>query len=323
EAIVAEREAHGPFTGLHSFCRRVDVQRLNRRAMEALIRAGALDALGPNRASLMAALEHALRAAEQDERSRAAGQDDLFAAACPDASPVADEPLAVLPEWRERDRLTAEKEALGLYLTGHPFEPYVEHCRHFTTAALAELGGPAPAAGQRFQARRDVVAAGLVVEVRRRGGRLILVLDDGTGRLELSMFEEAAREYAHLAVVDEVIVAEGNLRFDEFIDGWRLAAKVLYSADACIETHARRLLIRWDAPAQGHEFVQALRETLAPWREGACDVCVEYRGGGARGLVSLGGSWRVRPSRELREQLGALVGEEHVQVLYPGPVAVS
>ena len=323
EAIVAEREASGPFTGLHAFCRRVDVHRLNRRAMEALIRAGALDALGPNRASLMAALEHALRAAEQDERSRAAGQDDLFAAACPEASPVADEPLAVLPEWRERDRLTAEKEALGLYLTGHPFEPYAEHCRHFTTAPLAELGGPAPAAGQRFQARRDVVAAGLVVEVRRRGGRLILVLDDGTGRLELSMFEEAAREYAHLAVVDEVIVAEGSLRFDEFIDGWRLAAKALHAADTCIETHARRLLIRWDAPAQGHEFVQALRETLAPWREGPCDVCVEYRSDGARGLVSLGGSWRVRPSRELREQLGALVGEDHVQVLYPGPVAVS
>jgi len=323
EAIVAEREAAGVFTGLHEFCRRLNVHRLNRRAMEALIRAGALDALGPNRASLMEALPHAQRAAEQDERARAAGQDDLFAAIATDACAAPDEPLAVLREWSERDRLAAEKEALGLYLTGHPFRPYREHCRHFTTASLADLGGPAPANGQRFQTRREVTAAGLVVEVRRRGGRLILTLDDGTARLEVSMFEDAAREYGQLAVVDEVIVAEGSLRFDEFIDGWRLAAKTLTSADACIEARARRLMIRWDEPQRGAEFVQALKDTLAPWREGPCDVCVEYQGREARAMLSLGGAWRVRPSRELREQLDQLVGEEHVRLLYAGPVSTS
>jgi DNA polymerase-3 subunit alpha len=231
--------------------------------------------------------------------------------------------LALLREWSERDRLAAEKEALGLYLTGHPFRPYREHCRHFTTASLADLGGPAPANGQRFQTRREVTAAGLVVEVRRRAGRLILTLDDGTARLEVSMFEDAAREYGQLAVVDEVIVAEGSLRFDEFIDGWRLAAKTLTSADACIEAHARRLMIRWDEPQRGAEFVQALTETLAPWREGPCDVCVEYPGREARAMLSLGGAWRVRPSRELREQLDQLVGEERVRLLYSGPVSTS
>jgi DNA polymerase III subunit alpha len=323
EAIVEERTVGGPYAGLHQFCRRVDLQRLNRRALEALIRAGALDGLGPNRASLMEALPQALRAAEQDERARAAGQDDLFAEVCPEASPVPDQPLPELREWSERDRLAAEKEALGLYLTGHPFQRYAEHCRHFTTAPLADLGGPAPPAGQRYQARREVVAAGLVIEVRRRGGRLILVLDDGTGRLELSMFEEAAREFGQLAVVDEVVVAEGTLRFDEFIDGWRLAARSLTSADDCIEARARRLLIRWDEPQRGLEFVAALKETLAPFREGPCDVCVEYRGQGATAMVSLGGQWRVRPSRELREQLGHLVGEDRVRLLYPGPAAVS
>ncbi|MCC5867077.1 MAG: DNA polymerase III subunit alpha [Gammaproteobacteria bacterium] len=323
EAIVAEREQGGAYSGLQEFCRRVDVHRLNRRAMEALIRAGALDALGPNRASLMAALPNALRAAEQDERARAAGQDDLFAVSCPEASPTLDEPLPLLREWSERDRLAAEKESLGLYLTGHPFRPYREHCQHFTTAALADLGGPAPANGQRFQSRRDVTAAGLIVEVRRRGGRLILTLDDGSARLEASMFEDAAREYGHLVVVDEVVVVEGNLRFDEFIDGWRLAAKSLRSADECIETQARRLLIRWDEPQRGREFVQALKDTLAPFREGPCDVCVDYQGPAARAMVSLGGHWRVRPSRELRERLGHLVGEERVRLLYPGPVASS
>ena len=137
------------------------------------------------------------------------------------------------------------------------------------------------------------------------------------------MFEDAAREYGHLVVVDEVVVVEGNLRFDEFIDGWRLAAKSLRSADECIETQARRLLIRWDEPQRGREFVQALKDTLDPFREGPCDVCVDYQGPAARAMVSLGGHWRVRPSRELRERLGHLVGEERVRLLYPGPVASS
>ena len=318
DSIVAERERAGRYASLADFCRRVDAQRLNRRAMEALVRAGALDALGPNRASLMAALPEAIRAAEQDERARVAGQNDLFGSALPE--PAAGDPGAAIPElreWNERERLAAEKESLGLYLSGHPFRPYREHCAHFTSGPLAELASPPPANGQRFQPRRDVTVAGLVVDVRRRAGRLGVVLDDGTGRLEVTLFEEAAGQFGHLAVEDEVLVAEGSLRFDEFIDGWRLTARVLRLADEVIEERARRLMIRWDRPDLGDEFIESLRTLLAAHREGPCDVCVEYLRGDARAVLSLGGEWRVRPSRELREGLSRLVGEERFRVLYP------
>jgi DNA polymerase-3 subunit alpha len=325
ESILEERERDGPYRGFREFCRRVDTSRVNRRALEALVRAGALDPLGPNRATLMEALPEALRAAEQDERARAAGQTDLFGASLePGTADDGEEPpLPVHREWSERERLAAEKESLGLYLTGHPFRAYAEHCRHFTAGPLAEIGGPPPGNGSRFQPRRECVVAGLVVEVRRRGGRLTLMLDDGTGRLEVSLFEDVAREFAHVCVTDEVLVVEGTLRYDDFIDGWRVSAQNLYPADEAIERHARRLVLCWDTAALGTSVVETLRELLRPWRGGLAEVCIDYRNGSARGVLSLGPDWKVRPARELREALAGLLGEPGFELVYPRNVVLQ
>jgi len=188
EALLAARREGGPFRDLHDLCRRVDLRKVNRLVLEALIRAGACDGLGPNRATLMARLGEALAAAEQHGRDADAGQTDLFGG--PVAAPLQGGPEPALEEWDEAERLAEEKKALGLYLTGHPYARYEAELAPLVRARLADLAGLAPGARE-----ERVRVAGLVVQLRvrktQRGGRIaFLTLDDGTGRVEVRVFDE-------------------------------------------------------------------------------------------------------------------------------------
>ncbi|HLK71068.1 MAG TPA: DNA polymerase III subunit alpha, partial [Steroidobacteraceae bacterium] len=154
DALVEQRASGGPFASLAELCRRLDLSRVNRRVLEALIRSGSLDSIGPNRATLMGGLAAALQAGEQAARTQEAGQVDLFAAAPAVASPSrangncgagAPEP-AVLAEWSDSQRLAGERETLGLFLTGHPIAPYEPDLPHFASGRIAEFLGDRPSA---------------------------------------------------------------------------------------------------------------------------------------------------------------------------------
>ena len=131
---------------MRDLCRRIDLNRINRRVLEALVRAGALDALAANRATLMRELPAAMQAADQSSKAQAAGQTDLFgvavAAGAPDA--VADDSGRPLAEWSDAQRLAGERETLGLYLTGHPIVEYERELRPITSGRIADLGGSRP-----------------------------------------------------------------------------------------------------------------------------------------------------------------------------------
>jgi DNA polymerase III subunit alpha len=137
----------------------------------------------------------------------------------------------------------------------------------------------------------------------------------------VSMFVEVWLQYRDLVVKDAMVLVEGNLRFDEFSDAWRIAAKRILSLDAVREAQARRLVLRWPAaPGQQPDALAArLAEVLAPARPGDCEVLVRYYGADARCVLSLGPAWTVRPGAELMEKLEALVGQEGLQLLYDVP----
>ncbi|MGH8256036.1 MAG: DNA polymerase III subunit alpha, partial [Steroidobacteraceae bacterium] len=266
EAIVEERAAHGPYSSLIDLCRRIDLARVSRRALEALVRAGGLDALGLNRASLMANLEMATQAGEQAARSQEAGQVDLFGSPVPAhdagasapttppgaamppgaASMPGPTPLSV-PEWSASQRLAGERETLGLYLSGHPIAPYEADLRHFASGRIAEFlseRAPAPSEGGRpYSEARSVRLAGLILEIRRRAGRVSFVLDDRSGRIEVTLFEESYQRHRDLIVKDALVQVEGTLRFDDFSDAWRLAAKQMTALAAVRERLARALIL--------------------------------------------------------------------------------
>ncbi len=322
DAIVLERARGGLFRDLGDLCGRVDLRQVGRRTLEAMVRAGCLDGFGLNRATLAGMIPAAMQLGEQSTRAVAAGQNDLFGGLARPAAASGTPAIEVteLPEWSESQRLQGERDTLGLYLTGHPIAEYEQELRQLVAARIADLGGPRPAAGSASWGGggRNVTLAGLVHEIRRRGPRMTLVLDDRSGRIEVSMFDDVYQQHRHVIARDAILVVEGQLRFDEFIEDWRVNAKKLTPIEELREREARRLIIRWPGGTGDIRFIQRLEETLKPCTGGRCGVAVHYMGSGARATLALGDAWSVRPTRELLEGLGRLVGRDGVRIMY-GP----
>jgi DNA polymerase-3 subunit alpha len=309
DAIVAEREASGPFSSLHDFCLRADGQRVNKRAVESLIKAGAFDTLGVNRPSLLADMKAAMSAAEQHARAVEAGQGDMFGSDAPPPPPPAES--SVLARWSPKTLFLSEHEALGLFLSGHPFDQYREDTPYICSGPIASVVGGLKKPGkdeEAWRSAKEVSLAGLLTDIRKRGNRVTMYLDDGIERVELTMYTEGFQKYRHLIEEHAIRVVSGKIRYDDFIDGWRLAVKEVKDIDRVIEQRASHLTIHWLAAEKSGISSDTLRELLAPFRPGRCDVELYYRNNDAQARLPLGGDWRVRPSGELRDRLAETVG---------------
>jgi len=314
EAIIEDREKNGPYKTLPDLCRRIDLQRVNRRVFEALIRSGSLDQIGPNRASLTAELERAMHLGEQNSRALSVGQVDLFGLSAAENVAVAD--------WSEAERLAGERETLGLFLSGHPITPYEPDLKFLVSARLADVGGPKPPAPlegvRNWSAGKPATVAGLVLEIRRRPNRVTLILDDRSARLEVSLYEEVFQQHRDIIVKDAILIIDGTLRFDDFIEAWRLQAKSLMDIDRARERFARRLWLRWPAEFDGPQGMNRFEQVLKPYLRGPCGVSVVVNRADYSGKVNLSDAWSVRPTRELLDRLSALVGREGWYLVY-GP----
>ena len=178
DSLVMERERGGPFTSIEDLCRRLDLQKINRRVLEALIRSGCCDGLGANRATLMARLPAAMQMGEQATRALDAGQVDLFGLAT-GVTPRSEKITAPeLEDWPPAVRLAGERETLGLFLTGHPFTEFEAELSGLTHGRLADIAAERPPAqserGWHGADTNTVTVAGLVLEVRRRSNRVSL-----------------------------------------------------------------------------------------------------------------------------------------------------
>ena len=315
ECIYEEREENGLYKDLFDFCKRVDLRKVNKRVFDAMIRSGALDLLGKNRASLMGQLPDALKAAEQFHRNATVGMDDLFGDATPETGDASIE-MIELPEWDDEQRLTGEKETLGLYLTGHPIARYEEELSSMITVRLSEMLTGAGGNGQ----EKMVVAAGLVMGIRtintRRGRMAIVTLDDRTARLDVTLFSDIFDDNRSMINKDKVLVVKGKLSLDDYTGSFRLTAENIFNMDTAREYYARRLVINVDQNKGRNGFVQSLVDVLSPYKEGRCPIWVEYEGAGARVKLPLGSEWKVHPTDELIHRLGKLADEANVRMEY-------
>ncbi|OOZ41195.1 DNA polymerase III subunit alpha [Solemya pervernicosa gill symbiont] len=325
EGIVAERLDNGLYQDLFDLCRRIDLRKANKRVMESLIRAGAFDCFeGVNRASLMAQLPDALKAADQHANNESAGMADLFGGTNEDsAAPVT---LVTLPEWDDEQRLQGEKETLGLYLTGHPIERYEAEIEHFTSGRIEKFVGDEmtpPAGGQGGggrQREKIVMLAGLVVGIRmmntRRGKMSFITLDDRTARIEVQLFDDDYQKYRNILNKDRVLVVEGGLSYDDYSGGFRMKARELFDIEQARERHAKHLMIHLDSARMGEGVVDSIAAALRPFTEGRCKVCIDYLRSDARGPLTLGDAWSVHPSDNLLHRLREVAGTESVTVEY-------
>jgi DNA polymerase-3 subunit alpha len=310
EGIINSRQQDGLFRDLFDFCQRIDLKKANRRTLEALIRAGAMDPLGPSRATLMASLDVAVQMAGQHHSNLASGQDDLFGVADPVETAVA--AFTEATDWDDETRLNGEKETLGLYLTGHPIDRYEQEISQFVSQRIAQLNP---------KSEQTLTVAGLVVALRtmntKRGDRIAFVtLDDRTGRLEVAVFSEAYQHYRDLLAKDRLIVVEGEVSVDDYSGGIKMSARKIYDIDHAREAFAKRLVLSVEQNRTGNGFIGELARVLTPYREGHCPVQVDYQHPKARARIQLGSEWRVRPTDELLRRLGELAGKGRVRVEY-------
>lgn len=328
ESVIAERLDGGPYKDIYDFCRRVDGRKVNKRVMEALIRSGAMDDLGPHRATLMARLPDATQMAEQHQRNFQLGQDDLFGSAADEDFNMAPVDQIEVPEWDDEQRLHAEKETLGLYLTGHPIERYEAELRNFTECSfskLADLIEPAAAGGGGgYQKRRNApeyCLAGLMIGLRARktksGNKIVsAILDDRTARIEVQIYEDIYEQFGYLLNKDKLIVVEGPVVYDEYFGGHRVTAKNIYDIDTARERFAKRVDIQLKPEQAANGFMSGLAETLKPFTEGRCPVWIHYSTSEARASLALDESWNVQPTDELMNRLRRLLDDKSVQLLY-------
>jgi DNA polymerase-3 subunit alpha len=322
EAIVAARAAGGRFRDLGDFCRRVDPGKLNKRVLEALILAGAMDALAPHRAILMAQLPEAVKAAEQQQRDRAAGQNDMFGAPLAADGGTAPLLLPELPPWPLEQLLAGERATLGFYLSGHPTDPWKDLLTQLASCPLgaieAQYKPPEPSRSGR-PVDTPWTVAGMVTDVRRRGqGMAIVQLEDGSGRIEASFFNELLDEYGPLLTRDAILVVEGGLRHGDF--GLSLRARRAWSLAQVCESHARLLRLRLNGIDA--DFPARLRETLAPFRGGRTPLLLSgYRNAAAQADLELGEDWRVHALPELLRALGSLPGVIAAELRLARPAA--
>ncbi len=312
ESIVAARK-EAPFKNLYDFCRRVDKRLVNRRAIEALVRAGAFDSIDADRASLLASVGRAIDAAEQAEAN--ADQVSLFDIG-PNAVEMAgdDYELVRVKPWNEKRKLTEEKLALGFYLSGHLFSAFESEVRRFARTTLAQL-----------QPSRDAqvvtgIICGLRTQMTRRGRMLILLLDDSTAQVEVTVFNEMYEAHRQKLREDELVVIQGGVRNDEFSGGLRVTADRILDIATARCQYARALRLSMNGASDAIK----LRELLAPYRvspaEGAnpgCPVQIRYRNGDAECEVMLGNDWRVNPGDDLTSSLTDWLAPGNVEFTYP------
>lgn len=325
EAITECRAEGGPFKDLFDFCNRVDLKRINKRTLEALIRGGALDRLGPffsnepkayqagidhNRAVLLAAMEEAIQAAEQTARSHDSGHMDLFGGlfAEPEADMYANHRNA--KELSLKERLKGEKDTLGLYLTGHPIDEYEGEIRRFARQRIVELK----------PARDTQIIAGLIVNLRvmknKKGDKMgFITLDDRSGRIEASLFADAFNAAHALLQTDALVVVEGEVSHDDFSGGLRLRAKRVLSLEDARTGLAESLRMKVDHKALQGDRLRWLAELCGRHR-GSCPLTLDYSGSDAKAVLQFGEQWRIAPADALIQALRDQFGRDNVFLHY-------
>ena len=305
-AAILEARADQPFLDLADFCRRVDGRRVNKRVHEALIASGAFDefaqrdeAVNETRARIRAQLPDAIKRAEQAARNAEAGIVDLFGGVAQPEESAANGTNAAEVRYvalTTRERLSGEKDALGLYLTGHPIEEYEKELRRFTLKRLGELRPE-----RKAQWVSGMVVSTRVMKSRRGAPMCFLVLDDRSARLEVALFPEAYEKYGRKVVKDELLVVEGEVQADEFSGGLSLRAERVLTLTEARQKFSNGILIDFSHKELPPDFSPRLKKHLAVHRdhEQGCCVAVLYNAHAASARIALGSEWRVRACDEL------------------------
>ena len=318
ESIIAARSEAGPFKDLFDFCARVDGRKVNKRALEALIRSGALDGIGPDadmgygRAVMLAAMDEAVKLAEQHARNTSSGMGDLFGdSVVESASDINYNSYNGARALSVRERLNGEKDTLGLYLTGHPIDEYEDELRSMIANRIVDLR----------PSKENVSISGMVVGMRvmknKRGDNFaFLTLDDKSGRIELSVWAEKFNAYRDILTKDALLVVQGAVSEDSFTGGLKMVAESIQSVYEARCSKLNRLQLTISQAQVAEDWVEQLHGIVSDFKEGNCPIALEYSMPSAVGQLTLGKQWLVQPKDELIARLREDFGKNNVSLQY-------
>ncbi|MCW8419048.1 DNA polymerase III subunit alpha [Fluoribacter dumoffii] len=305
DCITDARDAGGKFTDLFSFCQRLDLRKVNRRVLEALIKSGAFDDWKVERAILTASLEKALKIAEKEHQNQSSGQFDLFSL-LEDENHVQD--YVSCKPWSESQRLEGEREVLGFYLTGHPADQYRREFGDFIVS-ISQLNP-----SQHKKALICAQIVGIRKIVTKRGKKLVILgMDDSTARLDVVVFGELFESSGAALSTGDMLVIEGEVAHDDYNGGVKMTASQLYDVPTARTKFARCLELRLHS---GNQVILSSIQSLLKSYTGRCSVQFSYSNEYARAQLSLAPQWQVMPSDELLGHLANLLGEEKVVMRY-------
>jgi DNA polymerase-3 subunit alpha len=309
EAIAVEREMNGPFSDLFSFCQRVGMAKLNRRVLEALIKAGAMDSWDIDRATLFNSVDKAIQGAEQAAKNKAQGQVDLFA----ESVVALMDNYMPIQAWTETVRLMHEKSVLGLFLSGHPLTRYEIEFASFKFPKLGMM--------QSQPARNSKVALlGSVARLRtmqtKKGDRMaFMALEDSTGEIEMAIFSDLYEHSRESLQAGAIVVIEGEYRLDNYSGEYRFSAAQIWNLGQWRARHGQAVLIKLDGMEVDSSLIIQLKNNLQGRPKGNCPLWIDYKRSDVETRFELGGEWRVFPSDELLDQLQFSFGINKVNLI--------
>ncbi|MDL2354253.1 MAG: DNA polymerase III subunit alpha [Pseudomonadota bacterium] len=303
EAIIDARTSGGAFTDLFDFCKRVDRKQINRRTIESLIRAGAMDCFGVDRAILLASVAFAVECADQAHKS--INQVSLFGG--DDSDLVAPPEYVKTTPWTEKQKLSEEKIALGFYLSGHMFDTCAEEVRRFARTKLKDLD----------PSREARMLCGVITGVRsqmtQRGRIIIVSLDDKTAVVEVTVYSEVFEANKNIFKEDEFLLVVGKVSEDRFNGGLRITAEKVFDIAMSRIQYGHRLAMSLACTVSPAKVA----EVLQPYRNAdGLPVAMRIKPQGVECTLQLSDEWRVAPSDALQLALEQVLGAQQVAVEY-------
>jgi DNA polymerase III subunit alpha len=308
ENIIANRQK-GPYRDLFDFCARVDLRKVNKRSIEALIQTGALDALGPHRAALLASLEKATLCAEQVNQKNKTGVLDIFHQAI---TPISLDLWVKTKAWSSEEQIAREKTLVGIYFTGHPLDAYQSDLKHLTTTNIHDL---------QLHENQSMTIAGIITQIRfmynKRNQQIAFItIEDITSYIDVAIFSEVLESAREAVVKDQIVVIEGTLSVDSISGSSRMSARRLLTIEAARAQSLKQLSLRLSTENTTHAQIEALKHSLKQHAGNCCSISLHYINTIAAAKISLGAAWRVVPSDALLNNLRQLLGESSVILDY-------
>lgn len=297
ELLFIERE-QGPFKDLFDLCQRIDLRKVNKRVLEALIISGALDGLGPNRPTMLQSLEVAMQHADQHERAASVGQEDFFGMAQLEEQKPERQWL-MKPESSVYDRVMLEKQVLGWCLSGHPLDEYRTLFHDLNLKLIRDLHMTARNETRKF--------AGIVTDLKRiktKKGTHLLVLsvEDFTQKIEVTCFSDVMHEYQNLLKPEALLVFDAEISLDEFSGGLRALARKIHDLNSYKTTQAKCMRI-WVSTEQIERGDATQLTTLFQAHKGKCPIELIYMNGEAEVTLKLDTCWSVQLNDEMSRAL--------------------